>query len=260
MDELKQELALRFFETAPDWLTRRQLDAVVTVFTLFGEGEASFRVGWGINKGQYRIDPRLIANLFAACPEHLRPVLVGMTPLVHLDPATFKRLFRETWQSGSMSPEQRKQLVYTLTGFIVRHPEHAEEYRDIILEAFRSRFRDHSLAAQGPLRYLNDVEPKELGLLHRRLDGAVLEYRMSVLNIFCEWLKRPRDVSPRVLAFCTSPEIRERAREIFRSDPDKNARTCAYFFLRALGAYHRAQPAGSTGRRRKRSARQATPR
>ena len=249
MDELKEELALHLLRNGSKILDRRQLEAVVTVFMMLDDGAALNESSKGIDQGRYGIDSRFVSRFFDVCPPPLKTQLFDTFATSRLDPSTYKRLLSEAWNIATGSISDRVRIALDLEGFLRRNPGRAEEYRDFVLELLRSPSPRLCVRGLYQVSYLNDVEERDLSRIQKKLSAADADLRMNALNGLCEWVKRAHEVSPRVLAFCTSPEIRERAREIFRSDPGKYPRTCAYWYLRALGAYHRDQRPASKRRR-----------
>lgn len=209
----------------------------------------------GIEEGRYHIDARLVADLYTSCPDKLKLVIADSLAFRRLPPATFRRLFLDAWHLKSLTVGQRHSLALVLEGFVARSPAHAEANRDLILELLWSRYMTLCLRGVYQIGYLNDLEPRDLERLKDKLATGSVYIRMNALNGLCILTKRYKELSPRLLAFCTSDEVRALARRIASSDRDKDARTCAYYFLKALFRYDEAVGALPSQRARKRPAR-----
>lgn len=153
-----------------------------------------------------------------------------------------------------MTARRRKILAGALRSFLYLNPTRADEYKPFILSfAWNPREEIH-LTAVDMLRFVDDLAPEDMARLKQRLLSRHL-VRMNALNVCCEMVQRHTQLSPRLLAFCTSDEVRALARRIASSDRDKDARTCAYYFLKALFRYDEAVGALPSQRARKRPAR-----
>jgi hypothetical protein len=235
--ELRHQLALQLLSVEP-WTDQRRRDVVASVLLIL---VPSFEVlDRGLNgideRHAYTIDPKLITDLYEHCPAEQKLALACTTAFCRLAPVPFRRLFLDAW-ARPMSIEQREALVSTLAAFFSAYPERAEEYRSLILELLWSPRRYLALAALRMVGYLNDLAPRDLERIKARVSGKWFDHRMNGLNGLCELVKRHREVSPAVVAFATSPELRAIARRIQRTDPDKDARTCAYYLLKAIREY-----------------------
>jgi len=240
--ELKSLLAQQLL-SAESWTDQRKRDLVASVLLICPPDPDSHATAInGIEAGRYRIDEKLLSDLYRAASNDIKIALVGTTAFTRLSPAVFERLFMQTWRIESMSLEQRETLVNSLSAFLLaRHPERAERFRDILLEMLWSRNRYISLRGLGDVGFLSDLAPRDLDRLKRKATAAFFGFRMNAFNALCHLVKRHREVSPEVLAFCTSKEIRAIARRLNRTDPDKRVRTCAYYLLKALREYDRSR-------------------
>jgi len=254
MDQLREGLALHLLKTGSRWLKPNQFEAIVTMFLLFGTGAEFNEASAGVKAGRYAVDPEFLTHFYNSCPEPLKLALFQTFGLAWLQPAVFEPIFRNAWSLRSATTHQREFVAWKLETVLSHHPAHAEDYRDIILELLRSPRPELCTRGLYLVSYLDDVEPRELAYVRRRLSAAKPEPRMNALNGLCRWTQRHREVSPRVLEFTTSPEIREKAKHLLRSDPEKAVRTCAHFMLKALREYERATGAKpSRTKKRKRS-------
>jgi hypothetical protein len=205
----------------------------------------------GLEAGTYRIDSQLLQDAYATCPQDLRLELAHSLAFIRSEPTVFRRLFLDLWKTEA-TPSVREELAGILHTFLIWNPARADDYRDIILELFWSPRRYTALPALHMLGYLSDLSPRDLERIKARVTGKWFDHRMNGLNGLCNLVKRHREVSPDVVAFATSPELRAIARRIQRTDPDKDARTCAYYLLKAIREYDARGP--KTRRRRRRGA------
>jgi hypothetical protein len=136
-----------------------------------------------------------------------------------------------------MTVFERQDIAWTLWGYLRRNVGRAERFRAVILDLLRSSQRDDVLAGLGLARYLNEFAPEDLERIKKRMTARWSHHRMNAHNALCELVKRHREVSPDVVAFATSPEIRSIAQRIQRTDPEKDPRTCAYYLLKAIREY-----------------------
>lgn len=81
--------------------------------------------------------------------------------------------------------------------------------------------------------FLDDLETKDLELMKEKI-GARSNLRTCAMNGLCELLKRRREVSPRVLAFCLDPKLQAKAERIYGWDTDDGTRLSAYYLLKAI--------------------------
>jgi hypothetical protein len=235
--ELNPELTLHLLSCLDPWTDRRRRDALVTVVMMLSrDGDITVASYRGLAARTYRVDAKLLSDAYAACPRDLKLQLARSTAFIRAEPAVFKKLFLDLWRRET-SPEAREELASTLHAFLQFNPARADEFRGPILELFRSPRRYVALSAIRMVGYLSDLPARDLERLESRITSAWFGNRMNALNALCEWVKRHREVSPGVVAFATSPEIRAIARRIHRTDPAKDARTCAYYLLKALREY-----------------------
>ena len=237
--ELKGQLALQLLSADP-WTDQRRRDVVASVLLLL---VPSFEVLHTALKGvgeerSYRIDARLLADLYAACPRHLKLALAHTPAFSRLKPQAFTPLFRDAWRIKPMTTYQRRDLALTLEAFLNRNPRQAEHWRDIILSLLWSPAHELCLRGLYQAGYLDSLEPRELARIRQKLSASV-HIRMNALNGLTLLMRRHRQVAPAVVEFITSDPIRQAAQRIQRTDPDRDARTCARYLLKAIREYRR---------------------
>jgi len=186
----------------------------------------------GLRVGRYRIDTKLVVDLYAACPKPLRQRLVASSVFGYLEPGTFERRFLETFRSKGLAARERRDLTDSLHTFLWRHPERLDRFAPLILNLMRgsgwNRVRGLYMA-----RLLSSMDERDREIVKRSLGNRMPEIRMSAHNLLFWWLKRKSELSPDLGAFCMSPEVREIADDRYKRDPNVDVQTCAYYFLKA---------------------------
>lgn len=208
----------------------------MTALLLLEQDKEHFDAGWkGVKEGRFRLDSKLIADLYAVLPKRLRVDLLATTAAARLDTKTFRALFIPLFHDRSLTPKQRKHLALWSFSMNVG-PKNAEENRDLILELLRSKEPEIALRALSTVGHLNYLSREDLELVKRKMQSKGYA-RYNACNGVCELVKRPKEIHPSVLEFCLQPEISRIADRICRKDRDPGARLCGYFLLKAL---HRA--------------------
>jgi hypothetical protein len=217
------------------WTDDRRLRTFITTLVLSSD-EVLLATRGLFDEGRFQLDEKLVSDLYRASPADLKIALVSQLAFTRLKPAVFESLFRDVWRLP-MTLLQRQRVAWALAGYFKRNPDRAEAFRPLILDLLRSNRKYFVLAGLGLVRHLNELEPGDLERIKQRMNAAWSHHRMNAINGLCELVKRHREVSPAVVAFATSPELRAIARRIQRTDPDKDARTCAYYLLKAIREY-----------------------
>ena len=233
--ELVEQLARLLPSLKPDWTENRRLRTFITALVLTSD-EVRPAIHEMFEDGRIQIDGKLVSDLYRASPSNLKIALVGQLAFSRAKPALFEPLFRDAWRL-QMTMLERQRFAWTLESHFHRNAGRAERFRPLILDLLRSSQKYFILAGIGLARHLNELEPEDLERIKQHMGATWPHHRMGALNGLCNLVKRHRDVSPDVVAFATSPEIRAIARRIQRKDRDKRARTCAYYLLEAIREY-----------------------
>jgi len=233
--ELSRTLLLHLIRSASSWIDHRRRDATVTAILIAdGEVEVSNAIRKGFRDGHFRIDRRLVIDLYADCTGSARAQLVAGPAFGFLDPKDFEGRFLKTFRSRGLTLLQRRDLTDSLRTHLWRYPERVHRFAPIIVGLLRSREMEYRNRGLILARNLLELADSEKALVSRALRDRRVEIRMSAHNLLFWWLKRKSELSPDLRAFCTSPEIRTIAFDRYRHDPDVNVKTCAYYFLKAL--------------------------
>lgn len=231
-----EELSLGLLSIRRRWTDADRLNTAVTALLLTTWGSAHTNVGMkGVRKGWFRLDSKLIADLYAVLPKRLRVELLTTPAAARLDTKTFRALFIPLFHDRSLTPKQRRHLAFWSFGMNVG-PRNAEENRDLILEMLRSK--DHHFVKQGlmTVEYLNYLSRKDLEIVKRQLQSRGFD-RSNACNAFIRLVRRRKEIHPSVLEFCLQPSISRIANRICRKDRDPGIRVGGFFLLEAL---HRA--------------------
>jgi len=236
MVQVGDSLAQHLLSLPKGWTEARRLDTVAAVFMLFDWRHAQLfpSLREGLEQGRFAVDAQLLADLYATCPIKLKIELLNTPACGFLDPVSFKSLFRDAWSLGSLTASQRESLLYVLRGFFNRHPDRGFEYSDIILESLDSKNWHFHIPVFLVAGYLNEIPPHGLLRMKRGMRSANTELRMTAHNGLCMLVKRRREVSPAVNAFCLAPDVQSLAERIEKSDPSEDVRLCAHYLVKAL--------------------------
>ena len=242
MAQLDLNLALHLLTRKKPWTDRSRMDGVATALSLLGgnwlkaRGDAHKVVNAtvdGMAERRYGVDSKLVRDLYASCPRPLKLTLVGTVVFPRLEPNTFKSLFLEAYRLRPTKLSEQLVLAYALEFFIHLNEKRAHEYKGVIVSFLRSP--KPSLCFRGLYQagYLNDLEPGDLELMRKNLCKRSF-MRTHAMNGFRRLLMRRREVSPRVLAFCLSPEIKAKTEHLSTRDPDDFIRDYASSLLQAI--------------------------
>lgn len=221
---------LRFTSTWTDALRR---DAAVTVLLIADtEVEVSNAIRKGIRTGLYRLDEKLIIDLYEGSPKSARVRLVRSSAFGFLKPSAFERRFLETYRSKGLSSQERQDLTESLGTYLWLHPEREDWCTPVLLRLLRSHGWDR-VRALYMVRFLSSLEERDQELVKRSLRDRMPEIRMNAHNLLFWWLKRKSELSPDLRDFCLSPEVRAIAFDRYQRDPTIEVKTCAYYFLKA---------------------------
>jgi len=235
MVKIENPLALHLLTRPGPWTDARRLDTIATVFLLLTEEVALLRSAFaGLEEQRFKVDSELLSGLYAASSREFRLKLSETTAFFRLDPETFKPMFLDLWKGAPLKPAQRQSLLVTLRRFLAWHPDQGGGYQEVLLAGLQERSPALLLVGFSLAGYLNDIPMKGLLRLKRGMESSEEGLRMHSSNALCMLVKRRREVSPAVAAFCRSPEVLATARRLRRSDPSKDVRLCAYYLLKAL--------------------------
>jgi hypothetical protein len=247
--ELSPPLTLQLLSAKP-WTDQTRRNLVASVLMILVPGREALSAAFeGFDNGSFEVDSTLLTDLHAACPTELQVELIGTPAFRHLPSPIFKRLFLATWGNERLTMDQQASLALDLETFLRRHPTEAEGYRDIILRLLHSRRRALCVRGLYLACLLNELSPRDLERVKKKVTAAWFDHRMNALNGLCALVKRHREATPANVELATSEEVRTLARRLLRTDPDNAVRSCAYFLLRALREY---EAASSPQRRRAR--------
>lgn len=241
--ELKDQLALQLVSTDA-WTDQRRRDIAASVLLMLVPSfEVLDTALKGVDEEQaYRIDGKLLSDLYASCPKHLKLALAHTPAFSRLGPRAFLPLFRDAWQIKPATLYQRRDLALTLEAFLGGNQKHGESFRDIIMSLFWSPVHELCLRGIYQVGYLGDLAPKDLDRIRQKLSGSV-HIRMNALNGLTLLARRHREVAPAIREFITSDPVLRAARHIQKTDPDEGARSCARYLLKAVREYQRAAAA-----------------
>jgi hypothetical protein len=240
------QLALKLL-SAEHWTTRARRDLAATVLMIVSSNPDVRSTDFDrIDAGVIRLDEQLLEDLHARCPRELKVALFESAAVFRLSASAFKRLFHTTWSEPMLSAGQRHILARSLSARLRprRRGQHVhlqvdgvDDYRDVIIELLWSPGR--SLCLRGLLLagLLNDLSPRDLGRMKRKLTSRWFDHRMNACNGLCELVKRHRELPRAIIESATSLEVRKAAARITRTDPEAGARSCAYFLLKAIREY-----------------------
>lgn len=233
---LANELPRLFLTARKPWTDSKRLDTAATALLLANEDSLVEEGREGFHKGRYRIDSKLVADLYAVLPKRSRLELMFSRVAFRLAPKTFRALFLPVYRQRKLNASQRLKLAQQLWLFLGQEPGRAEGLRDVILGMLRSKRTDLSVLGLGMAGDLNYLDPKDLRLMKHLMLGKKYQ-RYNACNGFLKLVKRRHDVHPSVIEFCLQPEISQIAERIYKKDRDNGARRWGYYLLKAL---HRA--------------------
>lgn len=227
------ELTLRLLSARRAWTDRARLNTAVTALMLLEVDMAHFDAGLkGVRAGQYRVDSKLIADLYTVLPKRLRVELLASTAGRRLDPKTFRALFSPLFRDRSLTARQRRRLVQWSFGANVG-PKNAEENRDLILEMLRSKDSMLVLRGLSKVGYLNYLSREDLEIIKRKMQSRG-DLRYAGCNAFLYLVRRHKELHPSVLEYCLQPSLSRIANRIYRKDREAPGRVAGFFLLKAL--------------------------
>jgi hypothetical protein len=233
---VSDELTLRLLSVRRTWTDPDRLNTAVTALLLLDQDRAHFDAALkGVRTGRYRVDSKLMADLYAVLPKRLRVELLASTAGRRLDPKTFRALFFPLFRDRALTPKQRRRLVQWSFGANIG-PKNAEENRDLILEMLRSKDTQLVLTALLTVEYLNYVPREDLDIIKRKTQSRD-NLRYAGCAALTALARRHKEVHPSVLEYCLQPSISRIAHRIYRKDREAPGRLAGFFLLEAL---HRA--------------------
>lgn len=233
MVELTTLPLLDLIRFASSWTDTLRRDAAVTALLIADlDVEFSNALHEGIRTGRYRVDEKLIVDLYESRPKAARARLVGSSAFGYLKPSAFEHRFLETYRSKGLNARERRDLAETLGGYLWRHPEREDWCAPILLGLLRSSGWDR-VRALYMVRHLSALKERDREIVKRSLRDRSPYVRMNAHNLLFWWLKRKSELSPDLRDFCLSPEIRAIAFDRYQRDPNVDVQTCAYYFLKA---------------------------
>jgi len=248
---LSKALARQLLSAKP-WTDQTRRNLAATMLMLVVPSLDALAAGLeGFGSGSFQMDSTLLTDLHGACPTELQVELIATPAFSRLPSPILKRLLLTTWENKRLTVDQRVTLALELDSLLRRHPTEAEDHRDIILGLLHSRHRFLCLRGISMACLLEELAPRDVERLKRKLTSAWPDHRMTALNGLCREVKRYREAASASVTLATSDEVRSLARRLHRADPDEGVRSCAYFLLKAL----REHDAASSPRRRGRSRR-----
>ena len=207
MVELKRLPVLHLLQSTSSWTDQSRLDTAVTALLIADLDIESHNVIFaGLRAGRYRVDTKLVVDLYAACPEPLKKRLVASSVFGYLEPGAFERRFLETFRSEGLTAQERRDLTRSLRTFLWRLPERRDRFASLILDLMRgsewNRVRGLQMA-----ELLSSMDERDREIVKRSLGNRMREIRMSAHNLLFWWLKRKSELSPDLRGFCMSPEV-----------------------------------------------------
>ena len=234
MVELKYSIILQMLRASSSWSGDIRLHVALPVMLISDVGwELHNTIYKGLRAGRYHLDSKLLKDLYAVCPKSLRPQLIHSGFFSWLGPAEFERPFVETYRRKRLTVFERRDLALSLEGYLWSQPTRADKFAPIILELLRSPEWEYRLRGLMMVGMLSDLAEADCKLILQALRDKSFEIRCQACNGLCNLAKRRSKVSPRLRAFCMSPEIKEIALGLYKRDPTIEAKTCAYYFLKA---------------------------
>ena len=231
---LTTELARYLLGPSGQWTERKRLNVATTaIFVAMTDHTVHHAWVDGHRAGRFDYDSALIGDWYGAAPRRIKLELIVDRTMGFMEPKRFEAVFLDAVHLRGLTDEQRGAVISMLSVFLRRHPETTLQYEQYILGFLRSRRHDDRLLGLPLAAWLDRIGRKDLEIIRTCLFSPDFDFQMIALNTFCEWLKRPRTVDPDVLAFSASEDIASRARHLHRKSPDKNVRTCAYYYLKA---------------------------
>ncbi len=198
---------------------------------MFGPLQAVGDAIKGLERGHYRLDAKLVEDLYRACSPRQK-VELALTPVLsRLPPNVFKRIFMDAHRRAR--PAEKHPLAISLHAFLDRHPRRANEYAREILELLRSGDRNLFIIGVGLVSaFFEDISEKDLQRVKRTLKRDKY-LRLSALHGLASLLSRQRRVSARVSTFLLSAEIRRLVEDIRSRDAFRHNRHAATEVLEA---------------------------
>ncbi len=238
MVELERSVIHCLVQSRSSWTDEVRLNIAITALLVTEpDSNLDYEVRSAIFKGlraeKYRVDSKLLTDLYAVCPGRLRARLICSTPFGSLGPAVFEPRFLETYRRKQLAVLERRDLALALERYLWGHPARADPFASIILELLRSSEWEYRLRGLMMVGMLSEVAEADQELILRALRDKSHEIRCQACNGLCELAKRRSKVSPRFRAFCMSPEVKEIVFDLYKHDPDVDVQTCAYYFLKA---------------------------
>jgi len=236
--QVEKALALHLLSHRAQWTDPQRLNTVASVFLMFTWRppevlDASFE---GLAQKNFKVDAKLVSDLYYICPPALKVGLASTSAFRCLDPSTFKRLFLDAWGVQELGSADRVSLLYSLHSYLDRNPKWGSDYAEVILEGLRSKQWKLHIPGFLLAGYLDHLPTAQLLQLKRGMLSPRPELRMHAHNGLCLLIKRRREVSPAVIAFCLEPELQATAQRLQKSDPDEGVQLCAFYLVKALRA------------------------
>jgi hypothetical protein len=232
--ELDLGLAAYILKATRPWTSPAKRDAAVTLLLLAPSEVRLVATGVnGIASRRYKIDPRLVLDLYRSVPRSLKLQVVASIPGTRLDDGPFQRIFREAYTKHTKSSRDRDKLALALRQHLHVHSDATDGYRDIILGLLRTNRGENRLHALDLVSRLTHVpaddQARVAALLKSRNEGE----RMNAVNALASWARRP-GVNSGVKRLATSAQVVEEVRRLHGADPSADVRLCAKYYLKGL--------------------------